>query len=110
MEPGSEAGPDSKVFDPPHPLHFQVCAAPWSAAFILPSSVIHHRCPRHEVYLASTTVLVIIFKNPESSSSVLPILSLWFSRCQEKAMLIGKLLLFLYNDSFHLLAIHELNI
>lgn len=92
------------------PPHFQFCAASWSATFILSSSVIHLCCPRHKVYLASTAVLVIIFKNSESSFSILPILLLWFSRYQEKAMLMVKLLLFLYNDSFHLLAIHKLNI
>lgn len=47
------------------PPHFQFCAASWSATFILPSSVIHLCCPRHKVYLASTAVLVIIFKNSE---------------------------------------------
>lgn len=92
------------------PPHFPSCAASCSATLLLPSSVIHHCCPRHEVYLASASVLVIVFKNSESPFSVLPILSLWFSRYQEKAVLIGKLLLFLYNDSLHLLAIRELGI
>lgn len=58
------------------PPHFPSCAASCSATLLLPSSVIHHCCPRHEVYLASASVLVIVFKNSESPFSVLPILSL----------------------------------
>ena len=109
MEPGSEAGPDSQVFDPPAPL-ISNFAASWSATFILPSSVIHLCCPRHKVYLASTAVLVIIFKNSEPFFPYFPFCYFGSPGIRRKAMLMVKLLLFLYNDSFHLLAVHKLSI